>query len=259
MKRSLVRGIHGFRLLVTGGILVCATYAQSSAPPQEKKQGPPHDTKAGPQLGGIERGTFNIYVDAEQKGTEEFDIEPAGNQFVAKGRIHLTIKRDEKPVQYFIESELVLKPNYDPVRYSMVQKFEENTSSIQMTFQEKKATTEFKTGSGAETRDYELTPGVALLDDNVFHHYALLARRYNYDKGGLQEFSAFIPQESVGGILRILYKGDVKMEVEGKTRTAQHLLVDTNDLKLDLYVEGNEHRLVKMEVPSSNVTVVRIK
>lgn len=36
----------------------------------------------------------------------------------------------------------------------------------------------------------------------------------------------------------------------------QHLLVDTNDLKLDLYVEGNQHRLVKMEVPSSKVVVV---
>ncbi|MFI5173459.1 MAG: hypothetical protein ACHQKY_01275 [Terriglobia bacterium] len=259
MKRFLFRGIHGLRLLVATGLLVYPMYAQSPAPANEKKQAAPQGAKTTAPLAGIEKGTFNIYVDAEQKGTEEFDLEPVGNQFVAKGKIHLTITRDENPVQYFIETELVLKPDYDPVRYSMAQKFDGNTSSIIMTFQANKATADFKTGSGTETRDYQLTPGVALLDDNVFHHYALLARRYNYDKGGLQEFSAFIPQESIGGILHIIYKGDETIDVGGKGVPVQHLLVDTNDLKLDLYVEGKEHRMVKMEVPSSKVVVVRQK
>lgn len=99
---------------------------------------------------------------------------------------------------------------------------------------------------------------MAILDDNVFHHYALLARRYDYDRGGLQEFYAFIPQESIGGILHMTLKGDEKVEVNGKSMAVQHLLVDTKDLQLDLYVDGPNHRLVKLVVPSSNVVVERI-
>ena len=115
MKRSACCGIYGFGLLAMTGLLVCATYAQSSSPATEKKQVASRETLANPPLTGVEKGTYNIYVDTEQKGTEEYDLDPAGNQFVAKGRIHLTITRDEKPIQYFIESELVLKSNYDPV------------------------------------------------------------------------------------------------------------------------------------------------
>lgn len=256
MNRCVSRVIYGFSVLFISCFLGFAAFAQPPAPSKEGKVPDAHKTRPNPLLTGSEKGAFNIYVEEQLKGTEEFDVEPVGNQFVARGKIQLTITRDEKPVQYVIDTELVLKPNFDPIRYNMTQKFEGNASSIKMTFQEGKATAEFTTGSGIERRDYQLAPDVALLDDNIFHQYALLAQRYDYEKGGLQEFSAFIPQESIGGVLHIIYKGDEKIDVGGKSVAVQHLLVDTNDLKLDLYVEGLRHHLVKMEVPSSKVAVV---
>ncbi|MBZ5554100.1 MAG: hypothetical protein LAO21_15395 [Acidobacteriia bacterium] len=256
MNRCVRRVIHGFSVPLIFCLMICAAYGQPPAPSKEGKGPAPRKAPSDPQLTGIQKGAFNIYVEDQLKGTEEFGVEPAGNEFVARGKIHLTITRDEKPVQYYIDTELNLKPNFDPIRYSMVQKFEGNTSSIKMTFQDGKATADFSTSVGTEKRDYQLAPGVALLDDNIFHHYALLAERYDYEKGGLQEFPAFIPQESIGGVLHIIYKGDENVDVGGKSMAVQHLLVDTNDLKLDLYVEGNQHRLVKMEVPSSKVVVV---
>jgi hypothetical protein len=223
----------------------------------DKKETPKKKAKQGPQLSGTEKGVFKIVVDGEEKGTEEFEIAPVGNQFVAKGKIRLTVTRDDKPTQFLIESDLLMQSDYDPVRYTMVQKSDGNTSTAKMEFDRGTANAEFNTGSGSEKRQYQFEPGVALLDDNVFHHYVLLARRYNYEKGGLQELYAFIPQESIGGILRMNYKGDEKIEINGKSTEVQHLIVDTNDLKLDLYLEGPEHRLVKLEVPSSNVVVLR--
>jgi len=257
MKQSLGRGLC-FWVLTAFCILVWEAIISAPAPAQEKKGSSTQKSKTGPQVQGSEKGSFKIFVEGQQKGTEEYEIVPAGNRFVAKGKIHLTITRDEKPVQYFIDSELEMQPDFDPIRYTMVQKFEGNSASIKMVFGNGKATAEFMTGSGTERRDYQLAPEVAVLDDNVFHQYALLAQRYNFDRSGLQEFPAFIPQESIGGILHVLYKGDEKIDVNGKTEEAQHLVVDTNDLKIDLYVEGKDHRMVKMEVPSSQVTVVRV-
>lgn len=257
MKRSLGRGLC-FWVLSTFCLLVCETSISAPARAQEKKDPSTQKSKTAPQVLGSEKGSFQIFVEGQEKGTEEFEVVPVGNRFVAKGKIHLTITRDEKPVQYFIDSELEMQPDFNPIRYTMVQKFEGNSASIKMLFGGEKATAEFITGSGTEKRDYQLAPDVAVLDDNVFHQYALLARRYNFDRSGLQEFSAFIPQESIGGILHVLYKGDEKIEVNGKTEEVQHLVVDTNDLKIELYVEGKDHRMVKMEVPSSQVTVVRV-
>lgn len=213
--------------------------------------------RPGLHLSGTEKGLFKIFVEGKQKGTEEFEIGPQGTNFAAKGKIALAILRDEKPIHYSIETELILKPNFDPVRYRLTQKFEENVAGATMEFNPGKTTAEFKMNTSVEQREYQLAPDVALLDDNVFHHYLLLARRYDFDRGGLQEFSAFVPQESLGGILRILDKGDEKTEVGGKMLAVRHLVVDTNDLKLDLFLEGPQHRLIKLQVPSSNVVVIR--
>ncbi|MDD5543197.1 MAG: hypothetical protein PHX83_08485 [Acidobacteriia bacterium] len=208
---------------------------------------------------GEEKGVFKILVDGEPKGTEEFAITPQNGKIVARGKIHLAIARDEKPVEYLIETELQLQPNYDPIQYTLSQKFSGNTAAIKMNFTAGKAKVEFNTGSGTERREFDLAPDVTLLDDNIFHQYCLLVRRYNFDKGGLQEFSAFIPQESIGGILHMILKGDETVPVNNKPVTAQHLLVDTNDLKLDVYVTGSDHRLVKIVVPTANVVVERVE
>jgi hypothetical protein len=254
--RNLV--IHVLAFELCSSVLIFGLCAPVSVLAQVKTETPPKKSKAPAQLSGTEKGVFKILVENDPKGTEEFEIAPSGNQFVIQSKIQLTVIRGEKSVQYLIDSELVLKPNFEPVRYRMIQKYEGNTATAKMDFQPEKAKAEFNTGAETELREYKLAPDVALLDDNVFCHYILLARRYDYDRGGLQEFSAFIPQESVGGVLRMMYKGDEKIQVGGKALSVQHLIIDTSDLKLDLYVEGVNHRMVKLEVPSSNVVVERV-
>lgn len=246
-----------FGLLFTASLHVRLMNAQAPDSARGKKNSPPRKAKATPQLSGAEKGLFKIVVDGEPKGTEEFEISPAGDQFVAQGTIHLTVVRGDKPVQYLIESNLVLKSNFEPVRYTLVQKYEGNTATAKLDFQKGKASATFNTGSGSEQREYQLAPDVTLLDDNIFHHYVLLVRHYDFEKGGLQEFSAFIPQESIGGILRMTYPGEEKIDLHGKSVAVQHLIADTGDLKMDLYVEVEGHRLVKLEVPSSHVVVTR--
>jgi hypothetical protein len=258
MNRFRNSASHVLTSLLGSFVLVFGLWVPVSALAQSKTETPSKKSKTPAQLSGSEKGVFKILVENDPKGTEEFEIAPSGNQFVTRSKIQLTVIRGEKPVQYLIESELVLKPNFEPVRYRMVQKYEGNIVTAKMDFQPEETKAEFNTGAETELREYKLAPDVALLDDNVFCHYILLARRYDYDRGGLQEFSAFIPQESVGGVLRMMYKGDEIIQVGGKALSVQHLVIDTSDLKLDLYVEGENHRMVKLEVPSSNVVVERV-
>ncbi len=252
-----VSRLLGFVLLLCLGVHTGMVTAQAKDEGRAKPGAAPSSKK--PSVSPFnEKGSFKILVDRELKGTEEFEITSSGNECVAKGKILLSILRGDKPVEYLIETQLQMKLNLDPIHYSMVQRYEGNASAIKMDFANGKGHAEFDTGSGVEKRDYDLPDNVVVLDDNVFHQYAVLARRYDFDRGGLQEFYVFIPQESVGGILHMTLKGDEKVPVNGAFHEVQHLSIDTPDLQMDIYVEGDSHRLMKVMVPSSNVEVDRV-
>jgi hypothetical protein len=101
-----------------------------------------------------------------------------------------------------------------------------------------------------------LSGDVVVLDDNVFHHYVLLARRYDYSKGGVQEFSAFVPQQFLAGGISVADKGFENVQLGNKTLSLQHLLVDTGEIQISLWL-NKEHELEKISVPKSNVEVLR--
>ena len=43
------------------------------------------------------------------------------------------------------------------------------------------------------------SPQIAVLDNNLYHQYAVLARLYDWNKKGAQTFSVLVPQEMTPG------------------------------------------------------------
>ena len=91
-----------------------------------------------------------------------------------------------------------------------------------------------------------------MLDNNLYHQYAVLARVYDWSKRGTQSFPVLIPQELTPGTITVDSVGSVS--AEGKSY--EGLKVVTNDLEIALYLDGNHH-LVRMDVPAAKVSVVR--
>ena len=96
------------------------------------------------------------------------------------------------------------------------------------------------------------TPLVAVLDNNLYYQYAVLARVYDWAKGGPQNFPVLIPQELTPGTISIESAGS--QSIGGKSYDA--LRVNTSDLEVILYLDS-AHRLMRMEVPSAKVSIVR--
>jgi hypothetical protein len=108
---------------------------------------------------------------------------------------------------------------------------------------------------GARPFEQDLTfgsPLIAVLDNNLYHQYAILARIYDWSKRGTQTFSVLIPQELTPGSITVDWAGAVT--ADGKTY--EGLKVVTADLEVMLYLDP-DHKLVRMEVPSAKVAVVR--
>ena len=96
------------------------------------------------------------------------------------------------------------------------------------------------------------TPMVAVLDNNLYHQYAVLARLYDWSKGGAQQMPVLIPQE--------LTPGNITLESAGSAsaggKSYEGLKVTTSDLEILLLLD-NKHKLMRLEVPAAKVAVVR--
>jgi hypothetical protein len=96
------------------------------------------------------------------------------------------------------------------------------------------------------------TPLIAILDNNLYHQYAVLARVYDWSKRGPQTFPVFIPQELMPGTITAEATGFAS--VGGKTY--EGFRVTTADLEVDLFLDAN-HRMMRLEVPAAKVSVIR--
>ena len=108
------------------------------------------------------------------------------------------------------------------------------------------------TAPGPFTQQFTFnSPPIAILDNNLYHQYAVLGRLYDWNKKGAQTFSVLVPQEMTPGSVTVESLGT--KDVDGKK--LDELRVKTEDLELDLYLETSG--LIRIDAPNANAEIVR--
>jgi hypothetical protein len=208
---------------------------------------------AAPAAGGVfaeDKGKLTIKLDGQTVGHEEFEIMPSAGGWLAKGNA------DIKPSQSAaskVSGSLTLLPDGAPVSYEWTSQAE-TTNSANVLFANgiAKMTLQMQ---GAHPYDQTFTfgtPIIAVLDNNLYHQYAVLARVYDWSKRGPQTFPVFIPQELMPGTITVEATGSAS--VAGKSY--EGFRVTTTDLEVDLFLDAN-HRMMRLEVPAAKVSVIR--
>jgi hypothetical protein len=197
-----------------------------------------------------DRGKLTIKLEGQTVGHEEFEITPSAGGWLAKGMA------DIKPSQSAgskVSGSLTLLPDGAPVSYEWTSQAEKtNSANILFANGIAKMTLQMQ---GAHPFDQTFTfgtPIIAVLDNNLYHQYAVLARVYDWSKRGPQTFPVFIPQELMPGTITAESTGAATLD--GKSY--EGFRVSTADLEVDLYLDAN-HRLMRLEVPAAKVSVVR--
>ena len=197
-----------------------------------------------------DKGKFNILVDGKSLGHEEFEITPGGSGWVAKGSTHLTV---EGAPPTTVTGTLVLAPDGDPISYDWTSRADKtNGAHVDFSNGVAKMTLQME---GARPFEQELTfnsPRVLVLDNNLYHQYAILSHVYDWTHRGEQTFSVLIPQQLTPGTIKVDSAGTVS--ADGKSYDG--LTVKTADIELTLYLDSN-HRLMRLEVPASKAAVIR--
>jgi hypothetical protein len=96
------------------------------------------------------------------------------------------------------------------------------------------------------------SPRVAVLDNNLNSQYALLAQLYDWSAKGQQTFPVLIPQDMTPGSISVESLG--AKTVDGASLEA--LRVNTADIEIVAYFDAR-HRLMRLEVPSASIVVIR--
>jgi hypothetical protein len=195
-----------------------------------------------------DKGKLVITVNGQAAGTEDFTITRDGAGWVAKGT---TAVRGPEGTSH-LTSELHLNSAGAPTRYFWITDKNKRASST-TEFQGMTAHITLDLGEGSPVKqDYTFTAPVIVLDDNLYHHYEILARVYNWQTRGPQNFAVLIPQEQSPGMITV--------EALGPTNTPdgrmEQLAVRTPDLEVMLYLDA-AHRLIRLTVPASKAEVRR--
>jgi len=198
-----------------------------------------------------DKGKFTIQLDGKSVGHEEFELAQSGGGWTA----HSTT--DIAPPQAGsarISGTLTLQPDGAPISYDW-QSQADKTNGAHILFANgvAKITLQMQDARPFEQDMSFGSPMIAVLDNNLYYQYAVLARVYDWSKGGAQTLPVLIPQELTPGSITIESAGSVTA-ANGKSYDG--LRVATSDLEVMLYLDKN-HRLERLEVPAAKVSVIR--
>jgi len=197
-----------------------------------------------------DKGKLDILLDGKSVGREEFEIASSGGGWTAKGSTKINPPQGASST---VTGTLMLQPNGAPISYDWSSQAEKNNAAhILFANGVAKITLQMQGARPFEQDISFASPLIAVLDNNLYYQYAVLARLYDWSRRGSQTYSVLIPQELTPGTITVDWAGAVN--ADGKTY--EGLKVNTSDLEIMLYLDTN-HRLMRLEVPSAKVVVVR--
>jgi hypothetical protein len=227
------------RMGLTLGLAACAALSFAA----QKKTAP----------GGVlvlDKGKFTIKLAGQTVGREEFEIAPAEGGWLAKGTTDI---KPSEGAPTKVTGSLTLQSDGAPISYQWTT-HSEKTNGAHIVFANGVARITLEM-QGARPFQQDLsfnTPLIAVLDNNLYYQYAVLARIYDWSKGGEQTFPVLIPQDLTPGTVKVLSTGSAT--ADGKT--FEGLKVSSSDLEILLLLDSS-HRLIRLEVPEAKVSVIR--
>jgi hypothetical protein len=224
------------------GILACAALTFAA----QKKSG----AASGAGVFTQDKGKLTIKLDGQTVGHEEFEIAPSGAGWRAKGTVDIKLSEGGASK---ISGTLTLQPDGAPISYEWTSQAEKtNGAHILFANGVAKITLEMQGARPFEQTLSFNTPLITVLDNNLYHQYAVLARVYDWSKRGAQTFPVLIPQELTPGTITVESTGSAS--ADGKSY--EGLKVTSSDLEILLLLDNN-HRLMRLEVPAAKVSVIR--
>lgn len=194
---------------------------------------------------GGDQGTFKVFVEDREVGTEEFTIVQTGTgasaELLATGRVRVGLPDGTLELDSRLRARGI---GADPVDYQVSVGGSAPSRTIG-TVSSGRFSAKIVTPSGEQLREYVASNGAVVLDEGVAHHYYFLAQRTHQGR-----VPVIVPRENRQVIATVTSRGEESVRVNGTSATLFHLVVQPQG--------GDEHhvwvdalnRVVRVEVPA---------
>jgi hypothetical protein len=208
-------------------------------------------TPAGaPSVFTSDKGKLRITIKGQVVGAEDFEISPSGDAWIERSSMSAHAPGG---LEIKAAGQLRLAGDGTPLHYDWsAQAQKKATGSVEFANGTAKCIADLGAASPMRKDFTFTTPHVAVLDNNLYYQFGVLARLYDWQAGGKQTFSVLIPQDMVPGSINVESLG--AQQSGGGSYEA--LRVSSPDLEIRVLLDGN-HRLMRIEVPSSDAVIER--
>ncbi len=203
-----------------------------------------------PSVFSPDKGKLRITINGQQVGSEDFEISASGDSWMERSSMSATA-----PGGSLIKAagQLRLSADGAPLHYDWSAEAQKKaTGAVDFAGMTAKCSADLG-GATPLRKDFTFTsPLISVLDNNLYYQFGVLARLYDWKAGGKQTFPVLIPQDMVPGSISVESLGE---QIAGNGKY-EALRVSSPDLEIMVYVDAS-HRMMRLEVPSSNVVIER--
>ena len=210
----------------------------------------------------VDAGSFGIYLSGKRVATESFTVKQFADDSVTESELKL---EDGKPAQ---ACRLQMKQDGNLQRYEWHVVSDADKSAVVLG-PENDILIQHITLPDLKTAEqkYLLNPATQVLDDYFFSQRELLLWRYlagnchpGADNKGCNlpktQFGIVIPRQRISALIDVQYIGRDKLTYKGVEGDFGHFKISPEGSEWHLWL-NNEHRLVRISIPSENTEVVR--
>jgi len=201
------------------------------------------------QVTTVDEGSFTIYRGAASIGRETFTIRrnasPGGDVFVASA----TVQLDEQHISPALRTD----GTGAPLAYQVeVRKGSQVQERLSGQVGRGRFSARVKTPRGESAKEYIVSDGALVLDDDVFHQYYFLALE---NRTGT--VPVIVPRRNVQLAMRVESAGSDRVSVGGDPIMARHIkLTEPSGAVRDLWVDA-QGRVLKVQLGAQGLTAVR--
>lgn len=202
--------------------------------------------------GAGDEGTFRVFVQGREAGTETFSIRQSGSgtsaEITATGRVEIRLPTGRLELTPRLRASGV---GSDPVSYQ-VDVGGDSPRKIVGTVGDGRFSARIVTAAGEQLREYVASSGAVVLDEGIAHHYYFLAQRTRSGR-----VPVIVPRENRQVIATVSSRGEERLELGGASGSFAHLVVAPQG--------GEEHhvwvdalgRVVQVEIPARGYRAIR--
>lgn len=184
----------------------------------------------------LRSGSFDLYRNGSRIGSESWSwATEASGSAVFTGQCSVELDG----VSTTIQPKLTLDgATLTPIAYEFEQVQGDQVRRVSTTFDGGRVAQQIEENGMSSKRQLKIKPSDLVVNDDVLSQFLLVVERYDFEKGGTQDFTVFDIKSGRASVAKVMARGLGTVENGSGTFRVRRVTLSFDELLVDVYVDG---------------------